>query len=145
MHHTSGGVWSEIARAVFDILPCPEYSRKMFVLDDNPRIRFVIFKHHIIARFMLFNQIVFQQPSINLGINNGKSNTVDFPYQYPCLTVQLMVIDKIGTDPITQVFGLTNINELVVFIKILIYSRLMRDFLQLLPIIERRHRKSSNS
>src|SRR5690606_30829269 len=110
VHHTYGSIGSKISRPVLDVFSGPEDSREAFMFDDNPRIGLIIFEHDIITRLMLFDQAIFQKPSINLGVYDGKSNAVDFTDQHTSLAVQLIRIDKIRTHSILQIFCLSDID-----------------------------------
>jgi len=91
---------------------------------------------------MFFDQAVFEQPGINLCIYNGECNLTDFGNQYSGFPIHLVILIEIGANPVSQVFGLTNINERIILVPVLIDTGPVRYIAQCLFIIESTHLKS---
>ena len=145
VHHPDRSIRTVILGSILDVLAGPEYSRKMLLFDDNPRIGLIILEHHIVAGLVFFDQVVFQQPGIDLRIHDGESDPVDLAHQHTGLAIQLGLVYKIGTYPIPQILCLTDIDQRIVLIKILINPRFVWDFRQFFPVIKFHHSKKNQT
>ena len=130
VHHLPTWVRTKIFRTIFDDLPSWKNPRESFVLDANPRIGFVVLQRNVIAWLILFDQVVFQQQSIQLSIHNDRSDINDFRNQHTGFPAVVMVFAEIGVNSFLKTFRLADVQNLSFCIKILIHSRLFGQRLQ---------------
>src|SRR6476661_1425761 len=124
MHHADRSVWAKIGRAVFYDLPRPENSWETFVFDDNPWIGFIILQHDVVLRLMLFDQTVFEQPSINFSIDYGKGDIADLADKNPGFGINFIrVLIEIRGDTIFKILRLSDIDQLIALIPKLVDAR----------------------
>ena len=102
---------TEIFRTVLDHFSCDENSRETFVLDTNPGIGFIVLQTDIVTRLVFFDQTVFQQQGIQLGIHNKGFDIRDLSDQDGSLPAVVMFFLKIRTDPFFKRFCLTHIEQ----------------------------------
>src|SRR5690606_6389630 len=136
MHHPHRSVRPKIFGAVFDIFAGWENAREPLIFDDNPRVGLIIFQHDIVPRLMFLDQAVFQQPRVNLSINNGKSNTADLAHQHTRFAIQLAGLNEVGTDAAFEVFRFADIDKLAVGTPILVDPRPVRYLLKRFTVVK---------
>ena len=122
MHGFHTGVRPIIFTAVFYHAPRWENSWKTFVFNADPRIAFVVFKHHVVARLIVFYQIVLQQKRIGLSFYNDVLYGLNFLHQKAC-SVVVKVFCEIGSNAFFEVFGLAHVEQFSFFIVILVNTR----------------------
>lgn len=126
VHHAHRGIRAQVFGAIFNDTAGPENAGIILVLDDDPRVGFIILQHHIVAWLMLFDHAVLQQPGIYLGINNSKSDVAYFGYQNPGLGIDMHILIEVGSYTVAQIFGFTNIYQFLLTIPVLINTGFVR-------------------
>ncbi len=88
---------------------------------------------------MLFDEVVFQQQCIPLGIRDDGTNIRDFSHHGgdACAVV---VLREIRADPFTQILGFADVENLTILIHVLVHPRFIREgFEQVGDVFASRH------
>ncbi|SEH06480.1 Uncharacterised protein [Candidatus Venteria ishoeyi] len=93
----------------------------------NKWIAFIIPQQNIIRRLMTLNQVVFQQQRFGFGVGDGDINTGDARYQGAGFWRLSGGTAKITGEAVFQVFGFTDIKNLVGGIPHLIHAGFLTD------------------
>ncbi|CRH93743.1 Uncharacterised protein [Chlamydia trachomatis] len=94
----------------------------------DERIGLVILEHDIVARFVLLNEVNLQEQGLNIGLRHDKFEVLNFRNEGFRLGV--MTPTKIRPNPIFQIFSLTHINNLAIFIFMKVATRAVWQQLQ---------------
>ena len=116
---------TQVLRTVPDKLSRYEHPGKWLLLDDYIRVGFIIFQVDIEARLVMFYKGVLEQEGIMLVISNGKFDIPDKADEAPRLKVINRLIE-VGAHPLPKVLCLTDIQQNILLIIILITPWLMR-------------------
>ena len=66
--------------------PCLENARQVFVCNRNGRVGLVVFEQYVVARFVAFNQIVFEQQRVFFGFYHYIFNVSNLRNKHACLS-----------------------------------------------------------
>ena len=56
MHSAAGRIWAKVFRAITNDLTSWKDARKIFLLNHNARVRFIVLEHDVITRLVLFDK-----------------------------------------------------------------------------------------
>ena len=114
-------------------------TREALLSNGDVRIAFVVLEIDVVARLMLFDQIVFQQQCIPFGIRDDGAYVRDFAHHGgdACAVV---VLREIRADPFTQILGFADVENLTILIYMLVHPRFIREgFEQVGDVFASRH------
>jgi len=130
MHGTTGGIRAKILGAIANDLSGGKYPWKILFLDNDARIRFIVFEHDVVPRLVFLDQRVFKQQRIEFGFYHDVLNVGNLPYQNLGLPIFVLLLVEIARNSVLQIFGFSYIEYFSGLIKILINPRLVGKQLQ---------------
>ena len=84
--------------------------------DLDKGIMFVVFELDIVVRPVAFDQVHLQDERLQFRLDHDPFDMVDMADQLPGLFRMAGIIDKIGFDPVAEVDGFSDVNDLVIFV-----------------------------
>ena len=140
MHRFDVGIRTVIFGSVFDQLPGRENAGKPLFLDYNGRVRLVVFERDVVFRLVFLDQAIFQQKRIELCFHDHEFDIVDAFDKQTCFPVFVLIFIEIGRNPLFDILRFPNIEELSVYVEMLIDPRFVREsFQQLFYVFGRFH------
>tara|TARA_B100001939_G_C16376922_1_gene378199 strand:- start:144 stop:485 length:342 start_codon:yes stop_codon:yes gene_type:complete len=101
--------------SVIDELPGGKYPRKRFFLYTYPRVGFVVFEQNIIPWLVFFDQIIFQEQGVRFGVDHNVLYVVDF-FDHNSGSGIIVLFIKVTSDPLFEIFGLTDVQKLLLLV-----------------------------
>ena len=127
MHCTGAGIGSIILSPVFFQPAGRIHARVRFIQGHfDERIGLVITQTNIVARSILFDQVAFQNQRFHLGRRHDGFKTDDSCHQRLGFGAEATLLE-IGTNPVFQINGLTDINDLADLVPHQIHAGLIRQ------------------
>jgi len=114
-------VGSEVLRSVADNLARLEHLGKILARDADGRIGLVVLEQHVVARFVLLDEVVLEQQRILLGLHHHVANIGDLTDENARLARLLLL--EILAHATLQMLGLAHINHRALLVEILVAAR----------------------
>ena len=124
MHRATGWIRTEILRAITYHLTRRKHPRKIFFLNHNAGVRFIVLQHDVVTRLVLLDQRIFQQQRVQLGFYNDVLDVGDFAHEHHRLAILVLILVEIAGNPVLQVLGLAHVKQITLVIVILINPRI---------------------
>ena len=123
--HVHGGdvaIWAEVCAEAFHYLTSLKDAWQIFVGDNDARISLSVLEKYVISGRPLLDEVVFEQESIFLCLDDYILDIVYLRNQNSSLSA-IVFFGKIGIDTALQVLRLADIDDGAGFVEILIAAR----------------------
>ena len=121
VRHPGIGIWAEILRAVADELPGKEHPRVKLIGDNNPRIRFVVLKQHIVARLVLLYHGVFKVERILFGRHHDIAHVGNGGHEHIGALAVVCAVE-VARHTALEILGLADVNDCARRVVVCVYA-----------------------
>ena len=122
----NAGVRAEVCATVPYMTAGLNDSGERLVEDGYPGGCLVVLEQYVLLRLVFLNQVVLEQESVLLIIDDNVVYMANLAYENSCLR-RLFLIKEIRRHPPFEVLGLAYVDNLASLVEILIYARHVRQ------------------
>ena len=119
LHDFDRRIWSEVFRAVLDLLSRIKNSGEALFFDDDPGIGFVVLQVDIVSWLMFCAQAVLQKQGLEFILGDHCPVIRDLLNHDPCPTAAQVLVEIRG-NPLFEALGLSDVEDASVLIQMLI-------------------------